>query len=220
MRLPYRPARLAALCCAPVLLAGASAYAQPAASPERTSTYSGTLSPLNDSGVNGTFTIEQRGQGQIRVRIQATGLEVTPQPHVGHIHGLEGNQDAMCPTLAQDAPPNGDGDGFIELAEGLPVYGPIIVPLGDVDPDNDGVVDYSMTFKLNKDSTFQGEKDKDDLLPLHLREIVLHGLTLQEGEGANGGEADGTAGYKVVLPVACGAIEKDGSSNRIKFRTR
>ena len=169
---------------------------------ERSNTYSGTLSPLNESGVTGTFTIEQRGQGQIRVMIQATGLEVIDQPHVGHIHGLEGNTEAMCPTTAQDD----DNDGFIELGEGVDTYGPIIVPLGDVDPDNDGVVNYSMTFNLNRSGSFADGKSKSDLLPLELREIVLHGLTLQDGDGSNGGEADGTAGYKTVLPVACGSI--------------
>lgn len=167
-----------------------------------TQTFNGTLSPLNGSGASGTFTIERRGQGQIRVSIQATGLEVTDQPHLGHIHGREGNTEAMCPTAAQDD----DNDGFIEVAEGRDTYGPIIVPLGDVDPDNDGVVNYSMTFNLNKSSTFADGMSKDDLLPLDLREIVLHGMTLEEGEGANGGEADGTAGYKTVLPVTCGEV--------------
>ena len=176
------------------------AYAQ--AMPERTQTFSGTLTQLNDSGVSGTFTIEQRGQGQIRVMIEATGLEVTDQPHVAHIHGLEGNREAMCPTLAQDD----DNDGFVELGEGVPVYGPIIIPLGDVDPDNDGVVSYSQTFNLNRSGTFADGKDKNDLFPIELREVVLHGLTLDDGDGSNGGEADGTAGYKTVLPVACGEV--------------
>lgn len=199
------------------LVAAGPASAQSSMS-QGTASYTGTLRPLNNSGVTGTFTIEQRGQGQIRVSIQATGLEVTTQPHVGHIHGLDGDADARCPTIAVDAVANGgDGDGFIELAEGLTTYGPIIVPLGDVDPNNDGVVDYSMTFNLNQSSTFNGGKTKADLLPLNLREIVLHGMTLQAGQGANGGEADGNAGYKVVLPVACGEIEED---NRMKFRTR
>ena len=185
--------------------AAAISLAAPAAvtaQPERTSTYSGTLSPLNDSGVTGTFTIEQRGQGQIRVMIKATGLEVTPNPHVAHIHGLQGNTNAMCPTAAQDD----DRDGFIELGEGVDTYGPIIVPLGDVDPNNDGVVDYSMTFNLNKSDSFADGKSKTDLFPIEMREIVIHGLTLQDGDGSNGGEADGTAGYKTVLPVACGSV--------------
>ena len=182
------------------LSAGANAQTMP----EKTQTFEGTLSSLNDSGVTGTFTIEQRGQGQIRVMIEATGLEVTSQPHVAHIHGLDGNQEAMCPTTAQDD----DGDGFIELGEGVPVYGPIIIPLGDVDPDNDGIVSYSQTFNLNKSSSFADGKDKSDLFPIEFREIVLHGMTLEDGEGSNGGEADGTAGYKTVLPVACGEVEQ------------
>lgn len=188
-------AATSSMAIAPVAMAQTTA-------PERTNTYSGTLSALNGSGVTGTFTIEQKGQGQIRLSIQATGLEPTTQPHLGHIHGPEGGAKAMCPTLAQDA----DGDGFVELGEGLTTYGPIILDLGDVDPDHDGTVNYTMTFNLNQSKAFGEGKTKADLLPLENREIVLHGLTLDAGEGSNGGEADGTAGYKVVLPVACGAI--------------
>ncbi len=44
-------------------------------------------------------------------------------------------------------------------------------------------------------------------------------MTLEEGEGANGGEADGTAGYKVVLPIACGEIERDARRNPMEFRS-
>lgn len=207
---------MACALAAPALLLSGPVAAQRSAPPERASSFSGTLAPLNGSGVTGRFTIEQKGQGQIRINIQATGLEVTPQPHVGHIHGLEGNADATCPTLAQDT----DNDGFVELAEGQQTYGPIILNLGDVDPNNDGVVNYSMTFNLNQSSAFNGDNNKDDLLPLHLREIVLHGMTLREGQGSNGGEADGTAGYKVVLPIACGAIMQDSASNPMKPRTR
>ena len=168
-----------------------------------TASYTGTLKPLNNSGVTGTFTIERRGQGQIRVSIHASGLEVTPQPHVAHIHG-KASGDAMCPTMAQDT----DQDGYVELAEGQTTYGPIIVPLGDVDPNNDGIVDYSMTFNLNKNSTYQDGKNKGSLLPLDLREIVIHGLTVPAVGQGTPGEVDGTAGYKVVLPVACGEIRK------------
>lgn len=200
IRLRNSAALLGAAAAAAALLAAPSAAQNENA--RGAPTFTGTLSPLNNSGVTGTFTIEQRGEGQIRVSIKATGLEVIDQPHVAHIHGLAGNAEAMCPTAAQDD----DNDNFIELEEGLDTYGPIIVPLGDVDPDNDGVVDYSMTFNLNKSSTFAEGMDKSDLLPIELREIVLHGMTVEQGEGDNGGEADGTAGYKTVLPIACGAV--------------
>ncbi len=208
-----RSTLLACALAAPALLLSGPVSAKPTSMPERAGTFTGILTPLNGSGVSGTFTIEQKGQGQIRVSIQATGLEVTPQPHVAHIHGLAGNSDAMCPTEARDS----DQDGFVELAEGQTTYGPIIVPLGDVDPDNDGVVNYSMTFNLNKSSTFQSGMDKGDLLPLNLREIVLHGLTVPAVGAGTPGEVDGTAGYKVVLPVACGEIQQD---TRMNFRTK
>jgi hypothetical protein len=196
-------------------MAGTPSLAQSSAS-QGSATYTGTLTPLNNSGVSGTFTIEQRGQGQIRVSIQARGLEVTSQPHVAHIHG-PANGDAMCPTMAQDT----DGDGYVELAEGQTTYGPIIVPLGDVDPDNDGVVNYSMTFNLNKDSSFDSGKSKSDLLPLDMREIVIHGLSVPAVGQGTPGEVNGTAGYKVVLPVACGEITKSsGGTDPMRFRTK
>lgn len=200
----------------PVALAGATAFAMPPAGTENAKSFSGTLTPLNNSGVTGTFTIEQKGQGQIRVMIHATGLEVTDQPHVAHIHGQAGSTDAMCPTMAQDS----DGDGYVELAEGLTTYGPIIVPLGDVDPNNDGTVDYSMTFNLNKTSTFADGMNKGSALPLDLREIVIHGLTVPAVGAGTPGEVDGTAGYKVVLPVACGEVAQSSAQDAMKFRTR
>ena len=49
--------------------------------------------------------------------------------------------------------------------------------------------------------------------PLERREIVLHGITLAEGQGdtneasAEPNEADGTPGFKAVLPIASGEIE-------------
>jgi hypothetical protein len=196
-----------------LLVCTAPASAQPASAPQRAASFTGTLMPLNNSGVTGTFTVEQMGQGQIRVSIHATGLEPTSNPHVAHIHGVQGNTNAMCPTRAQDT----DGDGYVELAEGLTTYGPIMVPLGDVDPNHDGVVDYSMTFKLNRASTFAMGFDKSSLLPLSLREIVIHGLTVPAVGQGTPGEVDGTAGYKTVLPVACGEIEPD---TRMEFRTR
>lgn len=213
MAISTRTMMFAAAALAP-LLATTAATAQ--AQPERTAYFRGTLSPLNGSGVSGSFTIEQNGQGQIRVNVQATGIEATPGINLGHIHGLESSQDSSCPTAAQDD----DGDNFIELGEGIDTYGPIILDFGDVDPDDDGTVDYSMTFNLNKSAGFGTGMDKDDLLPLVNRHIVLHGLTLEEGEGSNGGEADGTAGYKVVLPVACGEIEQVSRADGIQFRTR
>ena len=50
-------------------------------------------------------------------------------------------------------------------------------------------------------------------VPLEDREIVLHGITLAQGQGetnalsSDPNEANGTAGYKAVLPIAAGEIQ-------------
>jgi hypothetical protein len=105
---------------------------------------------------------------------------------------------------------------YVELAEGLVTYGPIVIPFGDVDPDHDGTVHFLHTYDLNDPGIYAPGFDKSDVFPLDLREVVLHGMTLQAGQGATNSasippnEADGTAGFKAVLPVTCGDIENKG----------
>jgi len=182
------------------------------------------IRPLNESGVSGSveMTVDPDAM-TLSFAMALTGLE-PGQLHVQHIHGVfdgMGNPaQSVSPTLDDDT----DGDGFVELAEGGPRYGPIVLELKDPgNPVNggfpvtaaDGTSTFTWIFDLNDSAPFGLNvltDDPDDtftaadLLPLSLREIVIHGLTLREGEGANGGEADGTAGYKTVLPVAVGRI--------------
>lgn len=174
-------------------------------------TQRGTLVALNGTGAHGTISMQLRGNRYLTVQIDATGLEPGIQ-HLGHIHGLASPgavQNSVCPTTAQDA----DHDNYVELAEGLVTYGPIIIGFGNTDPDMDGTVHFRHTYDLNDPNIFQPGYSKADVLPLDLREVVLHGLTLQAGQGATNAdsiapnEADGTAGEKAVLPVTCGDIE-------------
>ncbi|MFC0387701.1 PEP-CTERM sorting domain-containing protein [Muricoccus vinaceus] len=174
--------------------------------------YEAVLAPLSNSGVSGLARLSQDGN-LLTVNITASGL--TPdQVHVQHIHGPSdeaGNPvGAMTPTLAQDL----DGDRFIELAEGARTYGPIILNL-DAPPGSgqfptapNGMVNFTQIYDLSNSPAFVAGFTSADLLPLTLREIVLHGelLTSQTGLGFGPGEADGTPGYKAVLPVASGEI--------------
>ncbi|HWU93701.1 MAG TPA: hypothetical protein VN106_10695 [Sphingomicrobium sp.] len=171
-------------------------------------TQRGTLTGLNHSGASGTLSLQLRGNRYLTVQIDATGLE-PGVPHVGHIHGLvvSGHPaNSTCPTTAQDT----DHDGYVELAEGQVTYGPILIPFGNVDPNMDGTVHFVHTYDLDDSSIYAAGFSKADVFPLDLREVVLHGMTLQAGQGADGGEADGTAGFKAVLPVTCGDIENSG----------
>ena len=175
--------------------------------------YQANLTPLSGSGVSGVANLSLDGN-MLTVNINASGL--TPnQVHIQHIHGrfdAAGNPaDSVTPTLAQDM----DGDGFIELAEGLPAYGPIILNLdspsgsGNFPTAPNGVVNFTHTYDLANSLSFVGGFSRNDLLPLDLREIVLHGRLLDSGTGLGfgPGEANGIPGYKLELPVASGEIQ-------------
>jgi hypothetical protein len=187
---------------------------------------------LNNSGVDGqALLLLDKHSQTLTVRIKAEGLE-PGQVHVQHIHGFDSDTDARTPTLAQDD----DRDGFVELAEGLDIYGPIQLNL-TLNPENamhdhgvdghdhtgaavfpaadeNGVLRYTETFHFdasdpNAQAIFAG------ITPLQAKEIVLHGLTLQDGQGADTGEADGTQGYKAVLPVASSELHEVNMSSHV-----
>lgn len=179
--------------------------------------FTAELTELNSSGVSGTVLLELSDlMDTLTVTVNATGFEPN-QDHVGHIHGVISPVtgevgDSVTPTLEQDR----DGDGFVELLEGFPVYGPIVLPIETVNTP-DGTVNYTQTYDLTDPSIFGGNiftDDPDDLFtvadlfPLEFREIVYHGLSVEAGIGAGtGGEVDGTGGYLAVLPAAAGEIE-------------
>ncbi len=138
------------------------------------------LQPLNDSGVSGQAWLILR-DGQLTVSIEATGLEAN-KLHPQHIHGFDQPANSTCPTLAADA----DGDGLISVGEGLPDYGPVLLPLMPFSTAPDGTISYQATFD-----------DLSVLEPINTlqnRAIVLHGLTVNDD-------------YEPTLPVACGQIQ-------------
>lgn len=170
-------------------------------------TYRATLSPVNPTSARGEAVLTQTGRS-LTVRITATGLE-PGGAHLSHIHGLsEGSRavESTCPGRSFDT----DGDGFVELAEGATQYGPIIVDFMDIDPDRDGNVNFTRTVELSANA---------EAMPLNKRHIVIHGMTVGAVGAGTPGEVDGTAGYKVLLPVLCGEIVNSANSNAMKFRT-
>ena len=187
--------------------------------------YTANLQPLNGSNVTGNAVlIHDTDTNMLQVTVQMSNLEPN-MAHNGHIHGLfddMGNTaDSQTPTLANDT----DGDGFIEVLEGVPAYGDVITTFSSTqlsgnDPttitaynaNNDGSLTIVQTFDLNDEGQFfspvtGADYDGGDLFPLNFREIVFHGMTVATGEGAGtGGEVDGSGGYKALLPVTAGEI--------------
>jgi hypothetical protein len=187
--------------------------------------YTTHFTSLNNSGVDGhALLFLNENTHTLTVDIKAQGLE-PGQVHAQHIHGFDDDSKAHTPTLAQDT----DRDGFVELAEGLVKYGPIQLNL-TLNPENsahdhgttghdhtgaavfptadaEGKLHYVETFHFDP-SDANAQAIFDGITPLKAKEIVLHGLTLQDGQGSDGGEADGTAGYKDFLPVASGELHE------------
>ena len=208
-----------------LLVIGGCAVALAAAQPALAQDYKVNLRSLNHSGVTGKGSVTlSPDKTQLTVRIDATGLEKN-QVHVGHIHGIvaSGNMpaDSSIPSPKQDS----DRDKFVELAEGLVTYGPILITLGtnsggNLDPDGDGTIHYEQTFNLEDAAIYADTFNKMSVIgsgnSLQLREIILHGLSVP-AVGVAPGEVDGTAGYKTVLPVAGGEIGTAGDA--LKFRT-
>lgn len=176
--------------------------------------YTANLTPLNNSGVSGTAALTLNNS-TLNVHITATGL-LPNKPHPQHIHGLfdmsSGQPiDSTTPTLAQDS----NGDGVIELGEGATTYGPILVPLtsppgGQVNnfpTASTGSIDFTETYDLNNSGIFNKSFDKDDLMPLTFREIVLHGANTPVDISDNlQGNSYQEGQYDPVFPVASGEI--------------
>lgn len=70
----------------------------------------------------------------------------------------------------------------------------------------DGVLNYHQVFNFSADDA-NAQAVFDGITPLEFKEIVLHGMTTNAQQGAGtDGEVDGTAGYKLALPVASGEL--------------
>lgn len=177
-----------------------------------TAVYEANLRPLNASTeygigpVSGTAIITERG-GEITVRINARGLAPNT-PHLQHIHGA-----GTCPTSAQDV----NGDGFVSVGEGAPVYGPIVVPLDD-DLADLGMQVGGFPAPTNRGGaeTYVASASKSALdaavaaafgtnLDLASRHIVIHGVAPGTGLPESVGSI-GDFPAELTLPVACGEI--------------
>jgi hypothetical protein len=184
------------LLAAPVLLL--TAVSSPAAAGPRVGGFAADLAPLNQDG-DGHVTLVQQGT-HLTVHLQAAGLD--DGIHVAHIHGLRQAQ-SECPTLALDA----DGNGLVDLVEGLPAYGPVQVTLSQGTNDRGTSLDYSRVF------THMDSGDAvASLGDLEQFAIVVHGVDLNGDGVASNPDVDGDGpgdhdDHEITMPALCGTIE-------------
>ena len=170
------------------------------------------ISPLNNSGVTGHAKLMVDGT-MLTVELWAEGLAPN-ELHPQHIHGFKmNNANSTCPPPSADM----DGDGLVELLEGLPFYGPILLPLTPFPMATDGTIHYKQTFTLGMDEMISYH----NLKPLQNRVIVLHGayvLTDMNGNAMIVPKGTEGAMYVVTLPVACGQIMPNNNGMKMGMK--
>lgn len=187
-----------------VPMAAAATLTAPAESHERgAERFRAELEPLNAPDADGRATLLQVGD-TLAVRLKADDLD--GGIHVAHIHGFD-EAVAECPTLAQDA----DGNGLVDLLEGLGKYGPVQVTLSNGLSDTGTRVKYRRTYLQQDDGSSIAA-----LGDLSNYAIVVHGVDL-DGDGlADNADADGDGAddanpqsdNEITMPALCGTIEE------------
>lgn len=179
-----------------------------------TAVYVADLEPLNANAAfgidaaGGKALITERG-GRLEVKVNARGLAPNTI-HPQHIHVGD-----ACPTDAQDV----NSDGFVDVLEGVPTYGAILVPLdsdladlgsqlgGFPVPGNaNGAITYRASASVAElNAATQGAIGED--LRLSTRHIVLHGVAPDSGLPGSVASIGGFPA-EVTLPVACGELRQ------------
>lgn len=179
---------------------GGGTSGTPSPTPTEASSFSAEISALNDSAADietasGTATFSIDGD-TLTVTVEASGL-APDMAHAQHIHLMN-----ACPATDADA----NDDGIIDLAEGVPTYGGVMLPLDDdlsnADSDTfpmadaDGNLSYEQTASISALESLLGET-----VDLGSRSYVVHGV--------GSGTQLPTGIDAATLPVGCGAIEAD-----------
>ncbi|HET9799202.1 MAG TPA: hypothetical protein VFP90_14480 [Gemmatimonadaceae bacterium] len=161
------------------------------------------------------FTIRN---GEITATVSALGIE-GGMIHPQHIHTA-----ASCPPASADV----NQDGFVDVIEGVPFYGPILIPL-----DNDLASQASGTFpmatglegRLSYQSSASFAALLADLnapdpntadavvkldgapLALETRHVVIHGVDANTPLPSTVASLPGVPAF-LTLPIACGDIRR------------
>lgn len=149
--------------------------------------------------------------GMLTAVVDMAGTEPAADPfpegiHPQHIHAAD-----RCPTAAADA----NGDGIVDVIEGLPYYGPILVPLdGDISNGTSEIP--SFPFGAGPRGTYHYEASTllatlesalGEPLDLPARHVVVHGIDLSTPLPPTVQSLPGLPA-QVTLPIACGEIRE------------
>jgi hypothetical protein len=156
--------------------------------------------------------------GQFTASVDAEGAQVG-MIHPQHIHSA-----AKCPPVTADV----NHDGIVDVIEGVPFYGPILVPLDDdlasqaggsfpTASGARGLLRYtsSASFSAFLADLNAADPDPTDAviklggapLALESRHVVLHGVDPRTALPSSVATLPGLPAY-LTLPIACGEIRR------------
>jgi hypothetical protein len=168
------------------------------------------LNTLNNSGVTGNATVKVQGK-TVDVYYKASGL-ARRLPHAAHIHyGAEARHE--CPTVKDDT----NHDFRLNVAEGLPEYGPIAVSLtvrGDTSPASALAVDRFSTApkgKIHYQRVITTSKAVSDAISKGEGVLVIHGIDYNHNgkydfAGAGKSELNPKLPAEATDPAVCGVL--------------
>lgn len=191
---------LAAALAAVATLPAAQAHNQSGHDHEGASRFEADLAPLNVDG-QGRAKLRER-DGKLVVKLRAKDLD--DGIHIAHIHGIR-QAENECPDLSFDT----DHNGFVDLLEGLPAYGPVQITLSDGLNDRGAKIKYRRTYSM-----LDGDDALSELGDLTQYAVVVHGVDLDGDHLATNPNAGGDAvgdqdDNEISMPALCGTIEED-----------
>ena len=204
---------IAGASAAGLLLAATGAAAAPTSGNSNPGhTYVADLQPLNAGEhqvgsesfsiptAHGTAVVKLKGN-DLTVTINVDG--VTPLTlHPQHIHA-----GSMCPSASDDV----NNDSFVDVIEGLPKYGPVLISLDSnlrsfapsLDfPVADASGSYAYTQQASKSHL---QKELQEALKVGERHVVIHGIDPSNPLPATVQSLPGLPAW-ATLPVACGEL--------------
>lgn len=149
--------------------------------------------------------------GMLTAAVDAKGTEPAEGAfpdgiHPQHIHAAD-----RCPSASADT----NGDGIVDVIEGLPFYGPILVPLdGDISNTTSEIPTFP--FGMGDKGTYHYEASTTlstleaalaEPLNLPSRHVVLHGVDLATPLPSSVQSLPGLPA-QITLPIACGEIRE------------
>ena len=183
----------------------------PTAASKRTVSLDAHLDPLNDSGAKGHAHVEFKGN-KAHVHIKAKRL-AKGLPHAQHIHfGTDARNE--CPSARDDS----NVDHRLNVAEGVPAYGPILRSLttkGDTSAASGLAVDrfpatpngnenYKRKLNFNPGAITRAIKNGKGVIVIH--GVDHNGNGEYDFEGAGASELDPSLPAEATDPALCGVL--------------